>query len=335
MRVLPVGAAVLTLAATSLQAQQQVNQSVPSSASGAVEIVNTAGTIRVTGWERSEIRISGTLGRGVERLAVDGSGDRTTIRVVLPQGAGRDACSGRGACSADLQIQLPAGKSVTLRGVSSDLELQGVTGAVSATSTSGDVQVSGSPRQVSAVSTSGDVEVRANTRSVRAKTTSGDVSVAGTVEQSVSAESVSGDVEVSAQTPELEARSVSGDLEVRSVTRRATASTVSGSATINGSRMQYLSFESVSGNLQFEGDLESGAAFNVSSHSGDVELSLPAAVAADFQVTTFSGSISNGFGAQPSGENRSGPGKELRFSTGKGALIAVKTFSGDVRLRKR
>ncbi len=66
-----------------------------------------------------------------------------------------------------------------------------------------------------------------------------------------------------------------------------------------------------------------------------MELRLPAATAADFDVTTFSGNISNEFGPQARRTSEYGPGKELSFSTGAGARIVAKSFSGDVRLRKR
>lgn len=320
--------AALALCVSAAVGQEEIDRTIPSSGRGSVEIVNTSGRVRVIGWNRSEIRITGRLGRGTERLEVEGGRDQTQIRVVIPR-------SSRDVRGSDLEIQLPAGKSVTVRTVSADIDVQGVGGALSASSTSGDVKAAGSPRQVAVNSTSGDVSVRVNTRSVRASTTSGDLSVAGTVAQTVAAESVSGDVQIAAQTPELVAKTVSGDLDVSSVGRRATASTVSGDASIRGSRMQYVSFESVSGNLRFEGDVQQGAAFKVESHSGDVELVLPAGVAADFQISSFSGDILNELGPQARQTGPYTPAKELRFSTGRGGLVAVRTFSGTVKLRKR
>jgi hypothetical protein len=74
--------------------------------------------------------------------------------------------------------------------------------------------------------------------------------------------------------------------------------------------------------------------------SGEVVLALPANVAADFTITTFSGDMNTDFqpalhrpGRHPDFHS---PEKELTFSTGAGgAKVAVETLSGSIRLRKR
>jgi DUF4097 and DUF4098 domain-containing protein YvlB len=293
-----------------------------------VEIVNVAGSVRVIGWDRPEIRITGTLGRGTDRLAVDGGPGQTSIRVILARG-------GRNTQGSDLEIRVPTRKDVNVQTTSADIDVRSVVGGLVLSSTSGNLEVGGSPREVTAGSTSGDVGVSVSTRTVKASTTSGDVTVGGTVRESIAAKSVSGDVRVEAGTPELAAETVSGNLTVANVGRRASASTVSGDVSIRGGKMQYFSFESVSGNLRFSGELLPGAAFKVESHSGDIDLAFPPGVAADFEVTTFSGDIMNAFGPGPQRTNRYSPGSELRFSTGNGGLVAVRTFSGNVRLQKR
>jgi DUF4097 and DUF4098 domain-containing protein YvlB len=299
------------LAASSAAAQQPINQTIPTAATGAVEVQNTSGEVRVVAWDRPEIRITGRLGQGTERLAVEGDRSRTIIRVVIPRNA-------RDVKGTDLEIHLPARKDVTVRTVSADIRIEGVTGAVDSHAVSGDVAVSGSPSRVTA------------------GTTSGDLRVSGSVRQSVSAESVSGDVTVDAAVPDLVARSVSGDLQLSGASRRVTATTVSGDADVRAGRIQYGSFESVSGNFHFEGDLQRDAAFNVKSHSGDVELALPSRIAASFQIDSFSGDIVNAFGPAAQRTSRYGPGRELHFSSGSGGpLVTVKTFSGTVRLVKR
>lgn len=320
--------AALTLTVAQAGAQQQVDQTVQSSPTGQVEVVNTAGHVRLVGWDRSEIRITGTLGEGTERLAVEGSGDRTVIRVVIPNNR-------RNVRGSDLEIRVPTRKDVTVRTTSADIEIQGIAGGVAGRSTSGRVNVTGSPRQVTASSTSGEVIVNARTSTVRASSTSGNVRIAGAAQESVAAEAVSGDVEVTASTPELAAESVSGNLTLSGATRRASASTVSGDATIRGSRLQYLSFESVSGNLRFDGDLLPAAAIKAESHSGNIDLLLPANVSADFQASSFSGDIVNDFGPAAQSTNRYTPSSELRFSTGNGGVVEARTFSGDIRLRRR
>lgn len=331
-RAFTLGTAVAaTLASASLaHAQQRFEETVATSARGEVVVVNTAGNVRVSGWSRNQIHVSGTLGQGAERVEITGDANRTQIRVVLP----RQARNVRGT---DLHVRLPAGKSVTVRTTSADVIVEGVSGAVRGNSTSGDVTVSGSPAAVEGQSTSGDVRVNVGaTARVRAQTTSGDINIRGTVREHVDVESVSGDVDVGGSTPEVRARTVSGDLALRGVSGRVSANTVSGDAVITGSRVQFGAFETVSGNLRYDGELPRGAAFNVQSHSGNVELRLAGRVDAEFDVRTFGGSIRNQFGPETDDSQRRGPGREIRFTAGGGGgLITLKTFSGNVSLLRR
>lgn len=311
-----------------LCAQTPVERTVATSATGAVEVSNISGEIRVVGWDRAEVRVTGTLGRGTERLDVTSAGDRVRVEVVIPRGA-------RNVEGSDIEVRVPARKNVTVRGVSADVQLDGVTGTVDAQSTSGDVTIGGSPASVRAISTSGSVGLDVSTSRVEAGSTSGDVTVQGNVRETISAHAVSGDVEVAAPSAEVMAKSVSGNVTLRGAARRLSASTVSGDMEVRGGRVQYGAFESVSGSLRFNGELEADAAINAQSHSGDVVLVLPGGVGARFEVVTFSGDISNAFGAEARRTSRYGPGEELRFTRGSGgALITVKTFSGNVELER-
>lgn len=314
------------LATTTVAAQERVDRTFGTRA-GTVEIQNVAGSVRVTGWDRDEVRVTGTLGEGTERLEIDEA--RGLIRVVLPRNA-------RNVKGSDLEVRVPAGRGLNVRTVSADIGVEGMGGAVNARSTSGDVEISGTPRQVTAASTSGDVDVEVTTGRVQVSSTSGDVTVGGTVREAVSVESVSGDVNVTARTPEVRAKAVSGDVALRGVSGRVSAGTVSGDAEIVDSRIQYGSFETVSGNLRYEGELMRGVAFDIKSHSGDVELILPAGVDAEFEAKTFSGDIRSDFGGEVRRTSRYTPNKELRVTAGSGGgLVTVQTFSGTVTLSRR
>lgn len=316
--------------ATPAGAQQRVDEAFPADDRGTVEIVNVAGSITVTGWDRNEIRVTGTLGRGTERLELNRDRQTSQIRVVLPRNA-------RNVRGSDLEIRVPSGKQVVVRTVSADIGVSGVRGQVDTRSTSGDIVVQGQPAEVRAGSTSGDVEVDVNTGGrVAAQSTSGNVQVSGTVRQSVNVESVSGDVLVTASTPEVRAESVSGQLRLSGVSGRVSASTVSGDAIVSGDRINYGSFETVSGNLRYAGGVASGGALDLQSHSGDVELVLPANVSADFEADTFSGEILSDFGGEVQRTSRYGPGREMRLVTGRdGGRVRIQTFSGTVKLRRR
>jgi hypothetical protein len=152
----------------------------------------------------------------------------------------------------------------------------------------------------------------------------------------VIASSVSGGVQVSGSSSDVRVNAVSGGVLVRGVTGSADVNTVSGGVRIEGGTLSRLSVRAVSGGVRFNGGLTPDASASIEVHSGSVELHLPASLAADFDVSTFSGRIENAFGTAPRRTSQYGPGWELRFTTGGGgATVHLKTFSGSVRILRQ
>ncbi len=190
-----------------------------------------------------------------------------------------------------LRIHIPAGSHLAVRTSAADIEVRDVTGAVDLESVSGSIRVSGSSsRMVYAESAVGNVELDVSSKVVRAKSVGGDVTV----------------------------RRAMGYLEV---------STVSGAAWVEGRSVWEGEITSVSGDIHFAGDFSPEGSFYFESHSGAIELLLPADVAADFEISTLrGGSVENDFA----------PHRDRSFSTGGGGTqVKVKSFKGQVRVRKR
>lgn len=271
-----------------LAAQERVDETRAAPADGSVEIRNVAGSITIAGWDREEVRVTGTLDRDVEGLAIDRSGPRTRIEVRLPGNRdGRDV-------SADLEIRVPRGSGVTVSGVSAGISVREVDGELDLKTVSGAVDVGPGSGSVRAESISGQVRVDGGRNGVRARSTSGRVlvrDVSGTVEAS----SVSGTVEVSGSTfRDVRLETVSGGVRFEGgVTRDATV------------RM-----ESMSGSLDVVVPREVDGAFRLSSFSGSLSVGFEAAVersegvgagrdaeftlgsgSARFDLESFSGSI--------------------------------------------
>ena len=70
-----------TLLAPPALAQTAINETRPLDARGRVDISNIKGRIEVRGWERNEVQVTGTLGKGVERLDIESSGGQVSIEV--------------------------------------------------------------------------------------------------------------------------------------------------------------------------------------------------------------------------------------------------------------
>jgi DUF4097 and DUF4098 domain-containing protein YvlB len=304
-------------------AQRRVDSSIAAPASGRVEVHNVAGSVRVLPWSRNEVRVTGELGRGTERVDLTSSGGRTVIRVVLPR-------NGRNVRGSDIEVRVPARSALAVHAVSADVSVEGLTGRVEAQSVSGEVRITGSPDDVEASSRSGEVFLEVRADRVHASTVSGGVSVEGEVRRSLQVESVSGDVRVEAATPEARVSSVSGDVTVGPVTGRANVNSVSGEVRLTGRRL-HGKVQTVSGDIVLEGDPARDGLTELESHSGEITLDLPRGAAVQVDATTFSGELVNEIaGARLTRSGR----REFQVVTGRGggARVVVRTFSGDVRL---
>ncbi len=127
-----------------------------------------------------------------------------------------------------------------------------------------------------------------------------------------------------------------GSIEIHGGHGEVLAETVSGKIEITGEEFDEVDASSVSGRVTFEGDLSEHASSECESHSGGVTLILSPDVSAEFDITTFSGSIQDGLHREK--EKRTSlcaPGKESHVETGAGdAEVSASCFSGTVHLKK-
>ncbi len=208
---------------------RDLEQKVAADASGAVEISNVAGSLDITGWDRAEVEVRGTVGDGVDKVEVSGGGSRTYVKVITR----RNTSDGE----AHLQINVPKGSEVTATAVSADIASKRVTGRQRLTTVSGGIQaeIAGADSQVKSVS--GDIHLQGSRQpaDVRLSTVSGDLrleraagdvdatSVSGTVSvevnpaKSVRLHSTAGDLTFTgqlAQNGSLDAETVSGEVKL-------------------------------------------------------------------------------------------------------------------------
>ncbi len=282
-------AALLSAAAG---AQTDIEKRVDARADGTVEITNIAGSITVAGWDKTQVEITGTLGRGVKELDVDSSGGRVEIEVEY----GRRSHYGG---STVLDIRLPRGSRVIVESVSASVEIVDVDGEVEVESVSGSVLVEGRPQSAEVETVSGKIEVQDAVESVSAESVNGTITVGGG--------------------RDIEADAVSGNIYLRGI-----------------EDLKRADLGVVSGRIEIEADLAKGADVTASTHSGSIELVLPASVSARFEATSFRGRIRNELGPEARQVGRFTPEQELEFKTGSGdARVRLETFSGRISIRKR
>jgi hypothetical protein len=228
-----------------------VDEHRPASPQGTVEINNVAGSVDVQGWDKSEVAVSGTIGKDVERVDVTSEGNHTSIRVILPRGPNWGMRDG----SAHLTIQVPVNSSVTASLVSSDFKISAVHGALELRTVSGSIGGEGG----------GDLH---------ANSVSGDIRLKATSARMIEVRSVSGDIELTAGNVEIEATTVSGSVRLKLGTvSRARLKTVSGevSATLAAAADAQIEGESISGDIKLDFAGAPDADYDIRTLSGNID----------------------------------------------------------------
>ena len=279
-------------------AAKPVNEVRPLSPQGQVSIDNAKGAVVVRVSDKPEVRVAGSLGDGVERIAIEGDRNNLRIRVINPAAKGWfDNWGGAQAGDTRLEITVPATASVALESVSAASDVKGVAGRrLRINTVSGKVQVDASPGEAQIESVSGDLYLILQTNKVHAETVSGDMDLHGKLNGDINLETVTGKILLRADNPsEVEVSAVSGDAELHTGLARR-------------------------GQLKAE------------STSGDLKLLLPAASSARLELSSFSGQVQSDTGNVEKPEN--GPGSSLDARLGKGeASVSMKSFSGDVSVK--
>jgi len=260
---------------------------------GAVDLSLISGKIRVTGWDRADVKISASIESGYLRFNANSS--RVSLSVEDSDNEGRRGRRHNDVGEARYDVSVPRGSRLILEAVSGDVISKGSQGEIEATSVSGDVDVTDGVR-------------------------------------TVSAESVSGSVHAASVNGNLRTETVSGDLRVENVTGDVEASTVSGSIRLVGIQSKDVRTESVSGDIIYTGTIEPSGRYSFESHSGTLRLNIPKGAGAQFSVETFSGDLSTDFPVtippNPNGKRREG---HMDFTIGDGrAKVTAQTFSGSI-----
>jgi DUF4097 and DUF4098 domain-containing protein YvlB len=154
--------------------------------------------------------------------------------------------------------------------------------------------------------------------------------------KNVELQSVNGDDDVTKANGRVKAESVNGSVVLHDASGELEASTVHGKLQVLGGSWQRAEMESVAGTVRFEAAIAPRATVSIETVSGSVQLLLPAAVAAEFAVSSFSGHINNELGPAAQKQSKWTPQTELNFTTGAGgARVTVETLSGAIDIRKR
>ena len=202
----------------------------------------------------------------------------------------------RNPSPADIEVMVPVRAKVWVKTATASITVSGVSGSLDLYVVGGDIRVNGSPADVNAEAIDGSITIVGSPAWIRAKSASGNVSIDGS-------------------SPDV------------------TVATVSGKIDVNGSRFEKAKFESVTGSIRFAGSFDRGGLVNFDTHSGSIDISMPAGSPADFDVVSIAGSVANKLTKSKPLPGRYGRGAELTTSSGDGGTrVVVRSFKGPVTL---
>jgi DUF4097 and DUF4098 domain-containing protein YvlB len=289
---LPIAAKAQDEQGVQIRGLTKIDTTVRLDRGGAVDLSLISGKIRVTGWDRPDVKISASIESGLLRFTANSS--RVSLSVDDSDEGGRRGRRHNNVGDARYDVSVPRGTRLILEAVSGDLTSKGSQGEIEATSVSGDVDVTDGVR-------------------------------------TVSAESVSGSVHAAQVNGNLRTETVSGDLRAENVTGDVGASSVSGNIRLVGIQSKDVRTETVSGDIVYSGAIEPSGKYGFESHSGTLRLNIPRGAGAQFSVETFSGDLQSDFPVtiQPKPSlRREG---RIEFTIGDGrAKVTAQTFSGSI-----
>ena len=274
---------------TGVNAQTKVNEKRPAAADGVIGIDVLSGSVDVKGWANKELQVTGTVTPADAQLKI--SGDPRNLQVTLVPEQGKQV-------NANLEVYVPAGCTVRIKGVKTSIHASGVTGTVEAESVEGDI-------------------VASNTAAVELQT-------------------VTGKIDLSGSGPNGRVHAVNGSISVKGGVGEINASSVDGPIVVSGDKFSRVRLSTVNGQAEFEGQLGAAATLSAQSVSGTIKITLTGSTGADITANSMGGKIEYELPDVTVSHSSRGPRQALAFSTGGGgAKVSVQTLSGAIVLSRR
>jgi DUF4097 and DUF4098 domain-containing protein YvlB len=194
---------------------------------------------------------------------------------------------------AELRISAPAWMAMSVSGVNTNVKVTGSRAPIAVETVEGEVQVNGGNGLISLRSVQGRVTLKGARGRIKVN-------------------SVNEDLEVTNSAGEIMAETVNGEI----VLDRVDAATLDAS-TING-------------DISYDGPIKSGGRYSLTTHNGDIMVTVAEASSASVAVSTFNGEFESEFAVPLSGTRK---GKGFSFTLGSGsAQVNLESFQGTIRL---
>lgn len=329
---------------------QELQQALPPGAT--FKVVSDRGSVNVTTWDENQIKVvvnKKVRADNQEEANTTDNNTRATITIAGSEVTVKaNLKSVSKPVSSDLQVFVPKRGAVTIDTRRGDVAVRDREGNVKVTDSGGDVSLEN-------INGAAEVAIRPTKGSFRATNVTGDLTLDGRIEDTNIADvrgSVQmtgdffGDMTLSKVTKAVTFRSSRTNLQFATLPGEMTmqsddlrANQVSGPVQVT-TREKNITLEDVAGDIKVEntngtvnvrptkmGDV------SITNHKGDVELTVPAKSAFQFNLTTQNGDINSDFGTVNS--SQTGRSSVANGTVGSGGpKVQITNAYGDVSLRK-
>jgi DUF4097 and DUF4098 domain-containing protein YvlB len=192
-----------------------------------------------------------------------------------------------------LELTIPDRMSVEVSGIEMAFDAEGLGGNVAVNTVEGGIQLRGGQGNISLNSVEGGVTL-------------------ADAQGNIAVVSVDGDVTVSRSTGVLSVQNVDGDISMEGITS------------------DNIEVNTVDGDLLYRGTIRDDGRYFLSTHDGDITITVPDGTNARVSVSTFSGDLEADFPVTLSGDMDQ---RSFSFTLGSGkALLEISTFDGMIQL---
>jgi DUF4097 and DUF4098 domain-containing protein YvlB len=165
----------------------------------------------------------------------------------------------------------------------------------------------------------------------------------------ITAEGLSGDIGLSSETGQITIHNVAKSyVRVRSMTAPVTLKDVTmsrvdiqssgGAVQLNNVTGQRVAASTTSGNIEYRGDCSGGGDYILTTHSGAIDMTLPATASVDLSARSTTGAVENAFPLEERHHNPfvPQPGRSFAGTSNSGSSsVELQSFSGKIRVKKQ
>jgi len=267
----------------------------------------TQGTVKINGWNRSELRVfvqdGGKFGLKIQQKSLK-TGDPVWIMLAGIEPKNKSYAPAECLWGDVIEIDLPVNASVNIKGQETTTTIDGI-------------------RKASVKTIGGDISIRNVTDGVMASAGQGGITV----------EASSGEMELVSTTGNIVVFEA-GPAEIGDIFK---AKTNGGTISLQKLEHRQVEVSSITGSVVFDGDLLSGGSYSFGTSNGSIRLSLPQTASCTIWASYGFGNFNSEIPIKIMTENiGEGPVKSMTGKLGSGdASLKLTTNSGSIVLKKK